>query len=250
LTEAWGSFGGDHGRFPDLYRSTTSHVNVVVSESLRVAPVVAVAGIGLAASTYSMTMRFPGTKLSHADHLRHAYLDHFASHRRERLFLSTSAFFTTFAITRAITHAIKAGKGPFHNIGGDGGTHVHHMTFGIVANLLVGYLWILQVGTQRHPSPHASRVTSLIYGAGAALTLDEFALWLNLEDDYWTGKGRESIDAIVLFGTLLAAGAFGGGIFQKFTQRLRTERHSKESAKIVTLMKQRGRRLQNALVNT
>jgi hypothetical protein len=55
-------------------------------------------------------MRFPGTKRSPADHLTDAYHDHFGAHRRERQFLSTSAFFTTFAVTRAITHAIRAGK--------------------------------------------------------------------------------------------------------------------------------------------
>jgi hypothetical protein len=37
----------------------------------------------------------------------------------------------------------------------------------------------------------------------SALTLDEFALWLNLQDDYWTKQGRESIDAVVIFGSLL-----------------------------------------------
>jgi len=41
------------------------------------------------------------------------------------------------------------------------------------------------------------------YGMASALTLDEFALWLNLQDDYWTSQGRESIDAVVIFGSLL-----------------------------------------------
>ena len=109
--------------------------------------------------------------------------------------------------------------------------------------------WVLQAGTQRDPSPHASRITSLVYGAGAALTLDEFALWLNLEDDYWTGKGRESIDAVVLFGSLLSIGALGGGIFQKFAERVSTSRHSKEPAQLLTFLKDRRRRLQNAWVN-
>ena len=54
-------------------------------------------------------------------------------------------------------------------------------------------------------------MTSLVYGAGAALTLDEFALWLNLEDDYWTKQGRESIDAVVLFGSLLSLSVLGKG---------------------------------------
>lgn len=194
-------------------------------------------------------MRFPGHRLSRVEHLRHAYLHHFEVHRRERQFISTGGFFATFAVTRAITHAIKAGKGPFHNIGGDGGTHIHHMTFGIIGNLVVGYLWVMQVGVQQHPSPVFSRATSFLYGAGAALTLDEFALWLNLEDDYWTAKGRESIDAVVLFGTMLALGALGGGVLPKFAGRVREQRHSRESARIKEILEDRERRLR-ALIAT
>ncbi len=37
-----------------------------------------------------------------------------------------------------------------------------------------------------------------LFGAGAALTLDEFALWLHLEDVYWTAEGRSSVDAVML----------------------------------------------------
>jgi hypothetical protein len=159
-------------------------------------------------------------QVSAARHLRGAYREHFAEHRRERQFISTGGFFLTFALTRAITHAIKAGRGPFHNIGGKGGPHIHHMTFGIIGNLIVGYLWVLQVGTRDHPSARLSRITSFLFGSGAALTLDEFALWLNLEDDYWTDKGRESIDAVVLFGTALALGALGGGVVPKLQKRI------------------------------
>ena len=159
-----------------------------------------------------------------AQHLRLAYVEHFGEHRRERQFISTGGFFLTFALVRGITHSIRAGKGPFHNIGGKGGPHIHHMTFGIVGNLIIGYLWVSQVGTQERPSRGLSRITSFVFGAGAALTLDEFALWLNLEDDYWTAKGRESIDAVVLFGTLLLLGALGGGVLGKFTKRLMAER--------------------------
>jgi hypothetical protein len=46
-----------------------------------------------------------------------------------------------------------------------------------------------------------------------ALTLDEFALWLRLQDVYWLPQGRESIEAAMLFGSLLALGAFGGNFF-------------------------------------
>ncbi len=193
-------------------------------------------------------MRNPGRKLSRAEHIRHAYHHHFAQHHRERQFIASGGFFVTFAITRAITHAIKAGKAPFHDIGGKGGTHIHHMTFGITANLIVGYLWVLQIGTHRHRSLRLSRTTSLLYGAGAALTLDEFALWLNLEDDYWSEKGRESIDAVVLFGTLVSIGALGGGVLRKLARRLREDRHSGQLARMQVALRDRERLLRTRIV--
>ena len=117
--------------------------------------------------------------------LRALYYKHFGDRRKERQLFSTGAFFTTFAAVRGITHAIRAERGPFRNIT-PGGRHIHHMTFGITGLLTVGYLWLLEIGVREDRS--SSRVTSLVYGSGAALTLDEFALWLNLEDDYWTSR--------------------------------------------------------------
>jgi hypothetical protein len=92
-----------------------------------------------------------------------------------------------------------------------GGRHIHHLVWGILILLLVGYGWLAEVDHGESPSAiFFARALALLYGAGAALTLDEFALWLNLSADaYWTRQGRESIDAIVLFGALLAIGAWG-----------------------------------------
>ncbi len=105
---------------------------------------------------------------------------------------------------RTITHAIRAGRGPFHNIT-PGGRHIHHMTFGILGLLGTGFAWNAQVGLGGPDANRwGSRASATGYGVAAALTLDEFALWLNLEDDYWTQQGRESIDAVVIFGSLLA----------------------------------------------
>ena len=140
--------------------------------------------------------------------VRELYRRHFADRRRERQLLSTASFATTFAVVRLITHAIRSERGPFRNIT-PGGRHIHHMTFGIISLLAVGYLWLLEIGI--NVRREASRATSLAYGAGAALTLDEFALWLNLEDDYWNARGRESIDAVALFGSLLVLSVLGRG---------------------------------------
>jgi len=144
--------------------------------------------------------------------VRALYHKHFKDRRKERQLFSAGAFFVTFATVRGITHAIRAERGPFKNIT-PGGRHIHHMTFGIAGLLTVGYLWLLEIGINEQR--RASRITALAFGSGAALTLDEFALWLNLEDDYWTKQGRESIDAVVLFGSLLSLSVLGKGFFEE-----------------------------------
>ncbi len=62
------------------------------------------------------------------------------------------------------------------------GHHIHHLVWGILILLLVGYGWLLDLGRSHSPlSIFFSRLMSVSYGVGAALTLDEFALWLDLE---------------------------------------------------------------------
>lgn len=137
------------------------------------------------------------------------YARHFSEPRRERGFLSALGFTTAFASARGITHAIRAGVGPFGNISA-GGTHIHHSTFGILGLLGVGYSWTYRVGIGE-PQERAweSRVSAVLYGVASALTLDEFALWLDLKDDYWDQQGRKSIDAVALFAGLLTMGVLG-----------------------------------------
>jgi hypothetical protein len=148
--------------------------------------------------------------------LKGIYQFHFRDERRERLFLASLGFLLTFAIVRAITHLIKDGVGPFHNIS-SGGLHIHHLVWGILLLLGVGYLWLIEAGTG---SNWVASLTAVLYGVGAALTLDEFALWLNLQDVYWTQAGRESIDAVVLFGALLSVGLWGGPFLAEVTRHL------------------------------
>jgi hypothetical protein len=144
------------------------------------------------------------------------YRKHFADCKKERQFISSASFFFTFATVRAITHSIRAGIGPFRNVT-PGGRHIHHMTFGIIGLLSVGYLWMLEFGVNGEQR-RSSRMTSGTYGAGAALTLDEFALWLNLQDVYWAKQGRESIDAVILFGSLLSMGLVGKDFLRELSR--------------------------------
>lgn len=128
---------------------------------------------------------------------------HFQDKRRERLFLASVGFLVTFGIVRGITHLIRAGVGPFHNVS-TGSLHIHHLVWGILLLLLVGYAWLIEANSGWFPN-----LAAIAYGVGAALTLDEFALWLNLQDVYWAGQGRESIDAVVIFAALLSVGVWG-----------------------------------------
>jgi hypothetical protein len=138
------------------------------------------------------------------------YRHHFSDPRRERLFLSSASFFVTFLAVRALAHSIRLGIGPFADVR-LGGVHVHHLVWGILLLLGIGYCWLIQVGTGTAPSaPWTSQVTATLYGVGAALTLDEFALWLRLEDVYWSPEGQASVEAVLLFGAVLSLGLWGG----------------------------------------
>jgi hypothetical protein len=134
---------------------------------------------------------------------------------RRRMFLASLAFLITFVGVRFLVSMIVHNRGPFEWVM-VGGHHIHHLVWGILVLLLVGYGWLLDVGRSHSPlSIFLSRLMCISYGVGAALTLDEFALWLNLEPDaYWTRQGRLSIDAVILFGSILAVGAWGAPFFR------------------------------------
>ncbi|HEY1678731.1 MAG TPA: hypothetical protein VGG04_13540 [Candidatus Sulfotelmatobacter sp.] len=128
---------------------------------------------------------------------------------RKRLFVASVSFFLTFGGVRAVVYAVVHQVPPFHFIQ-HGGRHIHHLVFGILILLFVGYAWLAEIGSGSDDSSILlSRLMSILYGVGAALTLDEFALWFNLQDVYWSPQGRTSIDAIILFGALLSAGTWG-----------------------------------------
>jgi len=86
----------------------------------------------------------------------------------------------------------------------EGGVHIHHLVFGICLMLFCGFL--------AFAAPLASpwwHLVAIGFGVGAGFTLDEFALWVRLEDVYWAEEGRASFDAVVCtvaFGALVVIG--------------------------------------------
>lgn len=113
------------------------------------------------------------------------------------------ALVVTFVVTRLITRLIRAGRGPFRDMS-VGGVHLHHQVFGIFLLLGTGAVEIAY-----RPAGPWQEVLAVLFGVGAALTLDEFALWLRLDDVYWGPEGRRSVDAVLLavvIGVLLLMG--------------------------------------------
>lgn len=117
------------------------------------------------------------------------------------------AFGVTFAITRFVTHSIRSGRYSWLGNVEAGDTHIHHLVWGISLLLVSGLLAIAV--------EPPLEVTAVTFGIGAALTLDEFALWLHLEDVYWSEQGRQSIDAVIVFAmvaSFMVVGAYPLGI--------------------------------------
>ncbi len=158
--------------------------------------------------------------LFRAPSLRIAYREKFPETPRERLFWAALGFFVAVAVVRTLTFLIHDEIGPFHDVEMHG-RHIHHLVWGILLLLITGYGWLLQAGAGGTGSrTWAGRVMSMAYGVGAALTLDEFALWLNLRDVYWEREGRSSIEALLLFAGALAIAALGAGFFRAAAREL------------------------------
>jgi hypothetical protein len=114
------------------------------------------------------------------------------------------AFLVTFGCVRAYTYATRVGRGP-GNLS-VGGQRIHHMVPGIFLLLGSGFV---SVALQPTMPFWLWWLLPSAFGVGAALVLDEYALWLNLRDVYWAEEGRRSIDAVIIAATLAAIVALG-----------------------------------------
>jgi hypothetical protein len=126
-----------------------------------------------------------------------AYRDGIVDTGRETQFLFFVSFLLTFGFIRTSAHMIRAQVSWWPGNVEVGGTHIHHLVWGILLLLINGY-----VGVAIHPGDPWRDVVAVLFGIGTGLTLDEFALWLNLKDVYWEREGRASIDAVVIAAAL------------------------------------------------
>jgi hypothetical protein len=144
-----------------------------------------------------------------------AYVSAIVNTGKQPAFLLTAAFLLTFGIVRLITYAIHDHLLPvLHDLTTKTGLHIHHMVPGMLLVLVSGYLGL--VLTDNRPV----NVLAVLFGIGAALVLDEFALWLRLADVYWQPAGRESVDAVILAGGLGLLYLLGIGYWPKLIAAL------------------------------
>lgn len=118
----------------------------------------------------------------------------------QAVFLVLIGLVGSFAFIRMSTRIIRSEAVSWWpgNIESEGGVHVHHLVFGIVTMMIAGTLAFVADGR----SPW-TELCALLFGVGLGLTIDEFALWVHLEDVYWEREGRSSIDATVIAASLM-----------------------------------------------
>ncbi len=123
---------------------------------------------------------------------------------KEPAFLFFVAFLVSWAFIRTSAHMIRAQVSWWPGNVEVGGTHIHHLVWGIITLMISGWIAIAV-----DPGSPGRELVAIAFGIGTGLTLDEFALWLELKDVYWEQDGRKSIDAVVVAAILAGIGVLG-----------------------------------------
>lgn len=146
-------------------------------------------------------------------------------HDRQWLFLVLLGFVGSFAFIRLSTRLMRSPRVPWWpgSVVSDSGVHLHHLVFGIW--LMVAAGTISFAGFAVAP---IYEICAVLFGIGAGLTIDEFALWVHLEDVYWAKEGRTSVDA-----TVVAAGFIGLALIGVRPFEITTESGAALAASIV-----------------
>jgi hypothetical protein len=110
-------------------------------------------------------------------------------------FVALAAFLGSFLFIRTSARLMRSPRVPWWpgSVSTSSGLHLHHLVWGIVLILLAGFL-----GFAINAVSPWNEVLAALFGIGAGLTLDEFALWVYLKDVYWAEEGRASFDAVMV----------------------------------------------------
>lgn len=112
---------------------------------------------------------------------------------RQHAFVCLAALLLAFLLIRASARMTRAFSWWPGGVETDSGVHLHHFVWGIFLMLGSGF-----AGIGLHLHEPWGGIDAAIFGVGAGLTLDEFALWTRLEDVYWSEQGRSSLEAVTI----------------------------------------------------
>lgn len=129
-----------------------------------------------------------------------------------------ASFSLTFACARIGTYLIhhRGPTGPFRDMV-IGERHIHHFVPGIVIAFLAGGASVLSRNEQLDP------VLAVPFGFGVALTLDESALLLRLDDVYWSEDGIVSVQITLAALALLSSTTLARRALRRGERRLRLQ---------------------------
>ena len=128
--------------------------------------------------------------------IRFELTHHFLDRQAQRDgFVLLAAFLLSFLFIRTSARLMRSPKVPWWpgSVTTGGGLHIHHLVWGIVLVLMSGFLRF-----SLDPRSPWGEMLAAAFGIGMGLTLDEFALWVRLEDVYWAREGRSSVDAVIV----------------------------------------------------
>ncbi|HEV7162982.1 MAG TPA: hypothetical protein VGN25_06990 [Solirubrobacteraceae bacterium] len=123
---------------------------------------------------------------------------------RQHAFVCLTALLIAFFLIRTSARMTRAFTWWPGGVETEGGVHLHHFVWGIFLMLGSGF-----IGIGLHLHEPWGGIDAAVFGVGAGLTLDEFALWTRLEDVYWSEEGRSSLEAVTIVGVVGALMVIG-----------------------------------------
>jgi hypothetical protein len=112
---------------------------------------------------------------------------------RTRAFICLAALLISFLLIRTSARMTRRFTWWPGGVKTESGIHLHHFVWGIFLMIASGF-----VGLSLHLEEPWGGIVAAIFGVGAGLTLDEFALWTRMEDVYWSEEGRSSLEAVAI----------------------------------------------------
>ena len=146
-------------------------------------------------------------------HIREIYHKYIKEKKEEPRFLILTCFTITFILARLTVYGIMHHVLPNPPFGYMiiGTTHIHHIVYGVILLLIAGFIRIPQFGES------LIRLSSILYGIGAALVLDEFSLLIHFNPNVYLGEqGEISLDAVFIFFLLSLAVIWHANFWKRF----------------------------------